>query len=125
MRMIKPKQNVQATYKELKLLELNKLIDLENKKLGYKIHNNLLPIQMSNIIKSDAENKTLKKTHNYDTRNKKVLYLPKIKNNSYQQSFLYCGVKALCSMPMHMLEFTSIEMLVKHHKKELFNNSTK
>ena len=125
MRMIKPKQNVQATYKELKLLELNKLIDLENKKLGYKIHNNLLPIQMSNIIKSDAENKTLKKTHNYDTRNKKVLYLPKIKNNSYQQSFLYCGVKALCSMPMHMLEFTSIEMLVKHHKRELFNNSTK
>ena len=34
MRMIKPKQNAQATYKELKLLELTELIELENKKTG-------------------------------------------------------------------------------------------
>ena len=104
MRMIKPKQNVQITYKELNLLELTELIELENKKLGYKIYNNLLPIQMLNTIKSDAQSKTLSKKHKYNTRNKKVPYLPKTKNSSYHQSFLYCGLKSLSTIPVKMLE---------------------
>ena len=125
MRMIKPKQKAQATYKELKLLGLTDLIELENKKLGYKIYNNLLPVQMLNIIKSDAESKTLRKTHKYDTRIKKVLYLPKTKNTSYQQSFLYCGVKALSSIPVNMLKFPNIELFVKHYKREVLNKPNK
>ena len=117
MRMIKPNQKAQMTYKELKLLGLIELIELENKKLGYKIHNNLLPVQMLNIIKSDAESKTLNKTHKYETRNKKIPYLPKTRNSSYQQSFLYCGVKALCSIPIDVLDLPNIDLFVKHQKK--------
>ena len=75
MRMITPKQKVQTTYKDLNLLELTELIKLENKKLGYKIYNNLLPALMLNIIKSDAQSKTLSKKHKYNTRNKKARLL--------------------------------------------------
>ena len=106
MYMIKPNQKARITYQELNVLELTKLIDLENKKLGYKIYNNLLPVQMLNIIKSDAESKTLNKTHRYATRNKKVPYLPKTRNFSYQQSFLYCGIKTLCSTPIDELDWS-------------------
>ena len=116
--MIKPNQKARITYQELNMLELTKLIDLENKKLGYKIHNNLLPVQMLNIIKSDAESKTLNKTHRYETHNKKVPYLPKTRYSSYQQSFLYCGVKALCSIPIDELELPNIDLFVKHQKRK-------
>ena len=118
MLMIKPNQKARITYQELNILELTKLIDLENKKLGYKIFNNLLPTRMLNIIKSDAESRTLNKTHRYETRNKKVPYLPKTRNSSYQQSFLYCGVKALCATPIDELELPSINLFVKYQKRK-------
>ena len=121
IQMIKPKQKVQAIYKELNLLELIELIEIENKKLGYKIYNSLLPIQMLNTIKSNAQSKTLSKKHKYNTRNKKVPYLPKTKNTAYQQSFLYCGLKTLSTIPMEMLELPNTGCFVKFCKKDVKN----
>ena len=119
--MIQPKQKVLKTYKDLNLLELTELIELENKKLGYKIYNNVLPDQMLDIINSDAQSKTLSKKHRYNTRNKKVPYLPKTKNTVYQHSFLYCGLKTISNLPLERLTSPNINCFVKVCKKEYKN----
>ena len=99
---------VSQTYRDLKLLDLTELIDLENKKLGYKIYNKLLPTRILEIIHSDPQNKTLNKKHRYITRNKDVPYLLKTKSTIYQHSFLYCGLKALSKLPAEMLNSSGI-----------------
>ena len=80
--MIQPHHSTYQTYKDLKLLDLTELIELENKKLGYKIHNELLPTRMLDILNSDPQNKSLNKKHRYNTQNKDVPYLPKLRAQS-------------------------------------------
>ena len=41
-------------YKKLKILKLDEVIDLELKKLEYKVHNNLLPSNLLTAIKTDS-----------------------------------------------------------------------
>ena len=65
--MIQPNTMASHTYKELNLLDLTGLIDLENKNLGYKISKKLLPTHMLEIIHCDPQNKMLIKKHRYDT----------------------------------------------------------
>ena len=55
--------------KELAILTVNDLIELENMKFGYKLKNNLLPTEISNCAKHDHKGKKLMKTHRYDMCN--------------------------------------------------------
>ena len=50
MKMLQPGCIISQTYKDLKLLELSQLIELENNKLAYKIYHKLLPSRMLDII---------------------------------------------------------------------------
>ena len=64
MKLIKPKHELQSIYKELQILSVDQLIELEYKKLAYKFSKNLLPPKILEIISSDQQNTSLKKTHN-------------------------------------------------------------
>ena len=88
MKMLQSGRSPLQTYKDLKLLDLSQLIDLENNKLAYKIYHKQLPTRMLDIINSDSQNRTLNKDHRYNTRNKKVPNLPKANSVMYHQSFL-------------------------------------
>ena len=112
MKMIWPKSLAKNTFKELNLLDLTKLIDLENKKLGYKISKKLLPAHMLEIIQSDSKNKTPMKKHKYNMRNKKTPYLPKTKSSVYQCSFLYCGLQSLTKLSPELLSQSNIKSFV-------------
>ena len=110
------------TYKDLKLLDLSQLIDLENNKLAYKIYHKQLPTRMLEILNSDSQNKTLNKNHGYNTRNKKVPNLPKANSVMYHQSFLYWGLKSMTTLHPDILNLSSIKSMVKmcknlYHKK--------
>ena len=52
-------------YKHEKMLTLNELIELENIKIGYKLHHKTLPTKLSNQLKTDSKNTIL--TKNIDT----------------------------------------------------------
>ena len=105
------------TYKDLRLLDLSQLIDLENNKLASKIYHKHLPTRMLDIINSDWQNKTLNKNHRYNTRNKKVPNLPKANSVMYQQSFLYWGLKSMSTLHPDILNLSSIKTMVKACKK--------
>ena len=107
----------QQTYKDLKLLDLSQLIDLENNKLAYKIYHKQLPTRMLDIINSDSHNKTLNKNHRYNTRNKKVPNLPKANIVMYHRSFLYWGLKSMSTLHPDILNSSGIKSMVRACKK--------
>ena len=61
MKMLQIGRTPLQMYKDLRLLDLSQLIDLENNKLAYKIYHKQLPFRMLAIINSDSQNKTLNK----------------------------------------------------------------
>ena len=118
MKIIKPKSLVDVTFHELKLLNLDQLIDLENKKLGYKISKKLLPKQMLEIINCDQNDHPLQKTHSYNTRKKKLPNICKSCTKCYQSSFPCNGIRALNKLNLHLLESSTIKCFMNKCKKQ-------
>ena len=50
-------------YRNSKILKLDEVIDLDLKKIGYKVYNNLLPSKLLYEIKTDFKGCTLVKGH--------------------------------------------------------------
>ena len=73
MKILKPNLETDKTYSELKLLNLDQLIELEYNKLAYMISKCLLPNKMLEIINCDQNYQSLQKQHNYNTRKKVYL----------------------------------------------------
>ena len=54
-------------------MNLDQLLDLENKKLGYKMINKLLPIEIQEVLSKDSiKNQAVYHIHMGDSRNKNV-----------------------------------------------------
>ena len=57
------------SYKELQILRMKNLLELENCKLGFKLMNHELPPRIIELTNSDQFGNSLAKTHSYNTRN--------------------------------------------------------
>ena len=108
----------------LKILNIDKLIRLEHAKLGYRLAHKQLPEKIMKIITTDSMNKSLEKTHKYNTRNKNNLYLPKIKNKQYRNSFLYQANKEIMLLPKIKYEKVSYTTFIKSMKLTLLDETT-
>ena len=108
----------------LKILNIDKLIRLEHAKLGYRLEHKQLPEKIMKIITTDSMNKSLEKTHKYNTRNKNNLYLPKIKNKQYRNSFLYQAIKEIMLLPKIKYEKVSYTTFIKSMKLTLLDETT-
>ena len=113
----------QQMYKNLKLLNLSQLINLENNKLAYKIDHKHLQSRMLDIINSDSHDKTLNKNHRYNTLNKKVPNLPKANSVMYHQSFQYRGLKSMSNLHPDILNSSNIKTMIRACKKLYHENS--
>ena len=80
-------------YRKHKILKLDELVNLEQKKLGYKLNNNLLPLNLAKVLLTDSIGKTLKKQHKYCTRQKDHPNLPSHHSKLYNDSFLVQSIK--------------------------------
>ena len=68
--IIIPHHQVNEIYSKLKIPNLNKLISLEQQKLGYRLVNKLLPENLENLLKTDHKGTHLDKKYKYNTRYK-------------------------------------------------------
>ena len=100
-------------------LDLLNLIKLENYKLGYKLMNKMLPDKLSADISLDKNNKPLNKKHEYNTRNKKQLNIPKHETSSYHNSFLCASIRDFSTLPHSIASCTSIHTFVVQCKQHL------
>ena len=70
------------------------MVNLEQNKLGYKMKNNLLLLNLANVLLTDRIGKTLKKQHRYSTRQKEHPNLPNHCSKLYNDSFLVQSIKS-------------------------------
>ena len=80
-------------YVKHRVLKLDHVIDLEQKKLGYKLIHGELPVNLEKLILTDSFGTTLKKHHCYNTRGKQLPNLPNHISKTYNESFLLQSLK--------------------------------
>ena len=98
-RLIDQKCNVAETRKTHNILSINELTKLENYKLWYRKQKNSLPENLLKQMRMDHQSHTIKKVHNYETRNKKQMNLPTARSNAYRTSFLFKGLRDFQLLP--------------------------
>ena len=116
MKILKPKLEIKKSYKELKILTLEQLIELEHNKLAFKITKGLLPRKIKEIINCDQYNKPLQKNHKYNMRKKSRPNIPRPKTKNYTRSFLCNRIRALNELTPKLTSCTSITAFVKKCK---------
>ena len=101
------------------MLNLQQLIELENLKIGYKLHQNVLPTKLAKHIKTDSRSRTLRKQHKYNTRNKGLFNLPCATSKLYHKSYLYSSIKSYNSLPLPLRNTPNYRTFVKKAKSLL------
>ena len=96
---------------------VDEVIDLELKKIGYKVLNNLLLIKLTQNIKTDYNGLPLDKMHKYHTRQKDVPNLPKTSTKNYHNRFLMQSIKRFASLTTDLKESCTLNTFVNKLKK--------
>ena len=108
-------------YMKEKILTLNQLIELENCKLGYKLHHNTLPMKLANNIRTDSKNRTLTKKHRYNTRKRGLYNLPMATSKLYHNSYLCKSIKCFNTLPPTIRNKLNYKTFVRHSKSLLLD----
>ena len=72
LKCIEPRLSLLESHKKHKILKIEDLIKLEQYKLGYKACNSLLPARLATYLFTDSKDRSLKKSHRYNTRCKEI-----------------------------------------------------
>ena len=120
--MFEPKSSLSTTYKKYGILGIDHVIDLELCKQGYKLTNNILPVNLVASLNSDATGKSLTKTQRYNTRNKVELNLPKWHNTNYNKSFLFQSIKCYSELHSDLKASPTLKIFVSNLKKLYLNS---
>ena len=120
IRILDTRLSLTNLYRKYKILSIDNVIDLELCKLGFKLNNDMLPVNLLASLKGDARGKTLKKKHNYNTRNKKELNLPMTDKSKYHSSFLVQAIKCYSALPQTLKGCITYETFVIKLKDDYF-----
>ena len=71
IRILDSRLSVTELYKKYKILNIDNVIDLELCKLGFKLNNNILPVNLLTSLKGNARGKTLEKNTTITQETKK------------------------------------------------------
>ena len=112
-----------SNFKTEKWLTLKQLIQLEILKLGYKLDHELLPRNINNLLWTDSKNKSLKKTHHYNTRSRNLPSLPKALCKTYHQNFQLHCIKEYMTVPVETREINTLPNFVRKIKKLLIERN--
>ena len=108
--------SINEAFQKHRILPFEQLIKLEQCKLGFKLCNNLLPINLAKCMKEDHNMQNITKTHRYSICKKHIPNLPHAVANKYRNSFLYRAIR----------EYSDLNPLVQNCKSLFsFNRSCK
>ena len=91
-------------------------------KLGFKLTHNELPNRLIKILSHDKNKKSLTKQHQYNTRNKDQLNIPKHSSLSYHKSFLTSCIRDFATLSSSVLSSQEYHSFV-HKCKNLLLTS--
>ena len=110
-----------TTFKDLKILRIDSLIELENSKFGYKLTHGLLPIKIETACTLDQNKCNLTKKHRYPTRNKMVPNMPTKMNKQYRASFMNKGSQSLLTVKSYIKDKPSLKSFSKTLKEYIIS----
>ena len=116
LKLINSTYSTRERHLRLKILSIEKLIDLEQSKLGYKLCHQLLPVVLTRLLKSDQNNQDMEKLHSYSTRQKAIPHRPSAKLGLYRNSFLYRSISTYSNLPLELQQLPNLN---------IFNNRVK
>ena len=110
-------KGLQSIYLNQKIPNLRKLIRIEQQKFAYRLIHNVLPVNLSKLVKTDHKGSNLSKTHDYNTRYKAELNLPATKSSLNHSSFLHQSIKVFSTLPTHVKNKTTLKSFTKTIKQ--------
>ena len=110
-------RDLQSIYLDHKVPNLQKLIRIEQQKFAYQLIKKVLPINLSNLVKTDHKGTNLCKTHDYNTRFKADPNLPSTKSSLYHSSFLHQSIKVFSTLPIHIKDKTTLKLFKRAIKR--------
>ena len=122
LKLVNPSIPTNRVLSQLKVLNIEKLIDLEQCKLGYKLCHQMLPVVLTKLIKQDQNNTDLTKTHPYPTRQKAIPHRPNAKLGLYRNSFLYKTISCYSNLPSELQTQTRYRLFANQCKNYLLSN---
>ena len=114
--LIDPSKKIEKLFRRYKILKVTDLIHLELCKLGYKLCHDLLPKKLAENMRKDHNQVSIKKTHKYATRSKKIPNLPQAAGAKYRSSFLYNCIKAYGEINSTIRQAKNLSVFVKSCK---------
>ena len=112
-------QQVSEIRQKHHILSINKLTTLENYKIWHKEQRNSLPQNLLKLMREDHLRQPIKKKHKYATRNKQQMNLPTARSRSYQNSFLFKGLREFQLLPNYFKTENDEQSFIKKCKEEL------
>ena len=101
LRLITNKKHLEPhKNKNLGILPIEKLINLELYKTSYKLLKNDLPVRIIECLTSDKDDHSLRKKHKYNTRNKHIPRYSRSLSSKYSNSFLHQCTKSFSALPV-------------------------
>ena len=88
VKLLNLNKSTNYSYKKYGILTLEHIIDLEQKKLGYKLNHSDLPQNLEKLLLTNSLGAPLNKQHCYNTRKKSLPNFPQHKSKIYNDSFL-------------------------------------
>ena len=122
LRLVDPSILTHQLLTQLKVLSIDKLIKLEQCKLGYKLCHQLLPVVLTKLLRHDQNNLNLTKTHSYPTRQKVIPHRPTAKSGLYRNSFLYQTISKYSMLPSVLQKLPNFKLFVNRAKIHLLTN---
>ena len=119
VQLIAPHKRLATIYSDHRILNIDQSIQLENIKIWFKYHKNLLPEKLQQNMSTDHRRESIRKIHNYNTRNKGIPNLPQTTNRFYKNSFLSDGLRDYQLTPQDIKESKSVTHCIKQTKNLL------
>ena len=121
VRLLDNTATVSETFKKMRILTVNCLVELEQAKLGYKLCKGMLPDTLSKLMMRDFNENKLIKNHPYPTRQKNIPNRPNVKSKLYRNSFLYQAISHYSNLDCKIRDMTTLKAFSNHVKDYILN----
>ena len=101
------------------MLRIEEIIKLENLKFTYKFSDDLLPEKMKECVMHDHYGNSLQQVHNYNTRNKDIIRVPKSKCKAYYNSLLCKSIEEFSTLEGETHKIQNIHSFIKVCKQKI------
>ena len=123
LRLIINKKHIDThTYRDLKILNIDKSIQLALCKMGYKLLKRDSLIRVIDCLSTNIHNISLNRNHHYNMQSKHIPSYSKSTHTKYSNSFLHQCIKQYSALPVATRNKVNLQLFVTTLKRDLLDS---